>query len=203
MKLLAEIYPETYAMAGSDKGTFHSYIEFYDRLFFSLQRTAKSFMEIGVFRGGSMLMWSRYFNENCSICGVDTDLSIVEPKAAEELSSDPRVELVQANAYSKEFVQKLKEEKASFDIIIDDGSHKVDDLLFVLNEYPRFIKFGGMLICEDIKGVKLANWLLDNSGGDVHFRSRIVDLTKTKKKCDNILIVYHNLNLSFDSEKRP
>jgi len=38
-----------------------------------------------------------------------------------------------------------------FDIIVDDGSHKLSDILFSLNSFYKNLKKGGLYIIEDFK----------------------------------------------------
>jgi hypothetical protein len=74
MKTLREIYTELVAehaanTAGemvttfSDKGTMHSYIEYYEKHFAPRRHDPVLLMEIGVMTGGSLLMWQQYFDD--------------------------------------------------------------------------------------------------------------------------------------------
>ena len=54
---------------GTDKAT-HKYTPLYHRTFEAMRTSVKRFMEIGVFRGASIRMWTDYFTE-AEIIGVD------------------------------------------------------------------------------------------------------------------------------------
>jgi len=45
----------------------------------------------------------------------------------------------------------LTKEESFFDIIIDDGSHKLSDILFTLNNFFQNLNKGGFYIIEDFK----------------------------------------------------
>ena len=75
MKTLDEIYqnfnhhPET--MGCGDKGTMHSYIEYYEQLLKPYRESFTDILEIGVAPGAlSLKMWEQYFT-NANIYGVD------------------------------------------------------------------------------------------------------------------------------------
>ena len=46
----------------SDKGSMHSYIEFYER-YFSSKRDSVRLLEIGMMTGGSLHLWQKYFSQ--------------------------------------------------------------------------------------------------------------------------------------------
>jgi 23S rRNA U2552 (ribose-2'-O)-methylase RlmE/FtsJ len=119
-----------------DLGYIHS---FYDELFTPRQDTAKHVLEIGIYRGDSIRLWQQYFHK-AEIIGVDVN----QCPALEGLK---RVKQVTENAYSKEFVSKLE---PKFDIIIDDGPHTFESMVFFLENYVPLLADGGVLILEDI-----------------------------------------------------
>lgn len=52
---------------------WHHYIPIYNRHFSNLIGTKKKFLEIGVFKGGSLQMWRKYFGNDAVIYGIDID----------------------------------------------------------------------------------------------------------------------------------
>jgi len=52
---------------GTDKDTYHSYIELYERLLAPFVDKAITLVEIGIQYGGSMLLWQDYLPQG-SIC---------------------------------------------------------------------------------------------------------------------------------------
>ena len=45
----------------TDKDTYHSYLDTYETLFARLRDTASNVLEIGIWDGGSISLWSEYF----------------------------------------------------------------------------------------------------------------------------------------------
>jgi len=110
----------------TDKGTTHSYIPIYEELFPSENRNdIKNVLEIGVALGGSIKMWHDYF-QNATIYTVDDGNFCEIP---EWLNKYTRVKSYKEDAYSDEFIDKIKDIK--FDIIIDDGPHGSYQKVFV------------------------------------------------------------------------
>jgi len=54
----------------TDKNTLHSYLDIYQTLFNNKKNTAKNILEIGIYRGGSIKLWSEFFI-NAKIYGID------------------------------------------------------------------------------------------------------------------------------------
>jgi hypothetical protein len=54
----------------TDKNTTHSYLDIYQTLFNNKKNTAKNILEIGIYRGGSIKLWSEFFI-NATIYGID------------------------------------------------------------------------------------------------------------------------------------
>ena len=50
---------------------WNHYLEIYDRHFQKFRNKKITIMEIGVYKGGSLEMWQRYFGDQCQIIGVD------------------------------------------------------------------------------------------------------------------------------------
>lgn len=132
-----------------DKGTIHngchSYTYFYDRLFTSLRDKPLLILEIGVCGGGSLKMWYEYF-PNATIIGLDIN-------DESELSNDRTYvyQLDQSNNLELEnFVIQCKLNNYEFDIIIDDGSHHMQDQQITLGYLFPLLKSKGTYIIEDL-----------------------------------------------------
>ena len=59
---------------GTDKHTIHSYLEIYEELFSDRRLDCNTFLEIGMYTGASLFMWSQYF-ENATVYGIDPDVA--------------------------------------------------------------------------------------------------------------------------------
>lgn len=147
MKTLREIYQESYNQAvsdgnekhHSDKGTFHSYIDVYEDLFKPYRHEPVSFLEIGVNYGYSMLTWQNYFTKG-TFHGIDVQRIAHHTKGYNYI-----VENINCTESIKNYLKGL-----TFDIIIDDGSHLIDDQINALKILYPMLKSGGLYIIEDI-----------------------------------------------------
>jgi 23S rRNA U2552 (ribose-2'-O)-methylase RlmE/FtsJ len=178
MKHLQEIYQkysETFP-GGGDKGTIHSYINAYETL---MDKKSKiKLLEIGVRSGHSIALWKDYFEES-SIIGIDIDISQIIFNVSEN------VHICDATDYNQ--IQELFGD-ASFDYIIDDGSHSPLDQVISFEILWSRIKAGGKYFIEDIQGEtelkKLKDYLLSKN---VSFE--VLDFRAEKNRYDDILIV--------------
>jgi SAM-dependent methyltransferase len=127
----------------------HTYGDSYDEIFEQFDRNSNiDFLEIGIQKGGSLLAWKDYFI-NSNIYGVDIVDSI--------LPEYRREEFVYIISDIKDISVKERLKDILFDIIIDDGSHYLSDVLFVVSNYLEKLKKGGVLIVEDCQEPE--NWL--------------------------------------------
>jgi len=131
-------------------------------------------MEIGVFRGASIKMW-RDWLPNATIYGVDAFrgemgwLNKKGPRKGKPLTFSgfedfkrevdagdhgPRVRVLQADqANASQMVAMaqtlLDSVGSSFDLIVDDGSHKFRDQLESLSQLLPLVRPGGVYVIED------------------------------------------------------
>jgi cephalosporin hydroxylase len=127
----------------------HSYGQSYDEIFENFDRNSDiNILEIGIQKGGSMVAWKDYF-ENGNIYGID----VVDVILPEYRRNDFNYIINDVRDLSI----KKKLEDVMFDIIIDDGSHHLDDVIFVVNNYLDKLNKGGYLIIEDCQHPE--NWV--------------------------------------------
>lgn len=122
----------------TDKGSHHSYLPLYEEWLAPYRERPIRLLEIGVWKGGSLALWSYYF-PYAAIYGID-----LRPQVDESLF--PRSPcILQGNAYDivHGFIP-------TFDIIIDDGSHIPSEQILTLDMYSPLLRPGGLLIIEDI-----------------------------------------------------
>ena len=110
----------------------HMYGRAYDAVLEKFDRNAKlDIAEIGVLYGESIRAWRECF-PNANITGVDI-VDLVENKLED-------VEYVISD------VRRYIPDKR-FDIVIDDGSHKINDVMFTIKHFQ--LKPGGVMVIED------------------------------------------------------
>ncbi len=153
----------------TDKVDSHVYTEFYGPFLSPRRLTVKRVLEIGVSDGGSIAMWHKFF-PNAEIFGVDIKMN--GSPVIKKLKQEPRVHLFKGDAYSRRFVNKLKDLK--FDIILDDGIHDMPSWKKFLKLYPALLAKDGILMIEDIYSPEHAEKLIEGFSGDKD-RMSIID----------------------------
>lgn len=92
------------------------YFEVYERELTRFRDRPVSFLEIGVFKGGSIPMWKGYFAEGSRLTFVDID-----PECTRLAEDGTTVEI--GNQADPAFLRELAAKHGPFDVVIDDGSH--------------------------------------------------------------------------------
>jgi hypothetical protein len=100
----------------TDKIASH-YLDRYDPIFEHLVDREVNLLEIGVHKGGSLLLWRDYFQRG-TIVGIDK-------KLPDGLAYGERIRVFQGSQGDTSFLSKVANEMApaGFDVIIDDASH--------------------------------------------------------------------------------
>ena len=128
----------------SDKGTMHSYIEYYES-WFKPHRAQSSILEIGVMTGGSMLMWFEYF-DSVRMTGVDLRQGFNQPL-------DFQTDLEHCEWHwgidSTDLTQTPVLARHQF--VIDDGAHDLESQIRTFRNYWQFVQPGGTYFVEDIE----------------------------------------------------
>lgn len=134
---------------GSDKFGSHWYTKHYHEHFHGLRQDAVHLLEIGIggyddpsAGGASLRMWRDYFSAG-SIYGLDfydkSGVATDRIRTFQGSQADPRVlsRIVDASP------------TGSFDIIIDDGSHRGEHVVMTFLSMFQFVKDDGWYVVED------------------------------------------------------
>jgi SAM-dependent methyltransferase len=100
-------------------------------------------VEIGVYSGGSLEMWKRYFGEHATIHGVDIEEACLAYEA-----EGTHVHI--GDQADRDFWSRFKEDVPVIDVLIDDGGHHPDEMRVTFEELFPILRPGGVYICEDI-----------------------------------------------------
>jgi GT2 family glycosyltransferase len=142
MNSLSELYSSHQGKV-SDKWSL--YVSTYDRLFGPYRDKPVHLLEVGVQNGGSLEIWSQYFSQAQKLIGCD-----INTDCAELQYDDPRIAIVVGDANSNRTEEQIAKHAATFDIVIDDGSHRSSDIIKTFVRYfPRVVD-GGLFVAEDL-----------------------------------------------------
>jgi len=181
---------------GTDKDTFHSYIELYERLLAPFADKAITLVEIGIQYGGSMLLWQDYLPK-AEFVFVD-NVNSISPKILEHLDPD-RASILFEDAYDyrgADDVCSLAESGPSggIDFIIDDGPHTLQSQKEFLRLYLPWINKGGVAVIEDVQDVQwFATLEAEVQKAEGEFDSEQVDLRSIKGRYDDLVFVVERL----------
>lgn len=129
-----------------------SYLRWYNPFFLPLVEKEIKLLEIGIDKGGSLVMWKDYFQKG-SITGVDI-------KLPGGFTPPERVKMYEGDQRDTEFLRRVAEKEApeGFDIIIDDGSHYGKNTKITFWTLLPHLKKGGFYVIEDWATGYLKNW---------------------------------------------
>lgn len=168
----------------TDKNTTHSYIESYESLFARIRYSATHVMEIGIYDGGSIALWSDYF-PNATVYGIDN--APLRP-AATMLNGYPRVNLkTGVDAYSPTTISWWSSMK--FDLILDDGPHTLDSMKVCVSSYSKLLSPKGILVVEDVQDIRWIEDLRAATPDELKPFIKVYDLRGIKGRYDDILFV--------------
>lgn len=168
----------------TDKNTAHSYLPIYDELFLSKRNKNINLIELGIDKGGSALLWRSYF-KNANIFCLDRKESVFNDDIMNLYDNNIITMLMDYN-----FVDKNTFNNINFDIVIDDLSHDLIHQIKTFELFKNKLNKEGILIIEDIRPSNLNYWKYVEKNNK---NCRIVDLTKSKNRYDDILFIYTNI----------
>jgi len=146
------------------------YLERYDQVFEPWVNREITLLELGVHKGGSLLLWRDYF-PSATIVGIDIHLP-------ESFQPGERILVFKGSQADVRFLSQVAKSVApeGFDIIIDDASH-IGELTRVAfwHLFDHHLKPGGIYVIEDWgtgywddwpdgKSLDLESYLLPPSG---------------------------------------
>ena len=119
------------------------YLEIYDKNLSRFRNKDINIIEFGVYDGGSLQMWKKYFGSKANIFGVDIDIRCKEYE-------EERIKIFIGDQENKNFLSELLQKIPKIDVLIDDGGHTMKQQINTFEVMFDHIKFGGIYICEDL-----------------------------------------------------
>ena len=142
---------------GSDKAeifkfsnkTGHGFSKFYEEKLENYKSKKINILEIGSYAGASAAAFVKYF-PNVNIYCFDVNISNFKYKSKNihvfgvDMKNEKKIKKTLKNIFQQHKFNK-------FDIIIDDGSHYLNEILIGLKYFFSFVKNKGLYIIEDFK----------------------------------------------------
>jgi hypothetical protein len=126
----------------SDK--WESYLSVYEDIFSRWRDKKINLLEVGIQNGGSLETWATYFCNANLLVGCDID-----ERCSGLRYEQGHIRIVVGDVNNSNTFQKILAIANDFDIVIDDGSHKSNDILETFFRYFQFVKPGGLYVIED------------------------------------------------------
>ncbi len=148
---------ELFHFYGSDKSNIfklanregHGYSKFYTTYLHNLKNKKINILEIGSYAGASAAAFVKYFpNANVYCFDVNISKFKYESKKIHVYGVDINNEKKINKILNKIFISKKFN---CFDLIIDDGSHNLSEILFSLSFFFKHLKESGIFVIEDYK----------------------------------------------------
>jgi len=143
------------------------YFPIYDRHFAPWRGRDVTVLEVGVYGGGSMALWRRFFGPLATIVGIDID-----PDCAGRGMAGAHVRI--GDQSDPVFLASVIEEFGVPDVVLDDGSHRMDHVRATFDFlYPKMPK-NAVYMVEDMH---TAYW--PEYGGGVDNPNTFINHAKT------------------------
>ena len=164
----------------SDKYGSHYYTHIYERYMYEKKKKSINLLEIGIggytdekgyadiFVGGeSLKIWRDYFKKG-QIAGLD----IIKKK----INLGSRVKIFQGSQSSTKALSNITKKFKKFDFIIDDGSHRYEDVKFSFKYIYRYLKDGGYYFIEDTQSSYIRE--LGGDGANLENKKTVINYFK-------------------------
>lgn len=171
MLSLQEIYNKDTAPDGfGDKGTAHSYIEYYSDALENYRNTSNTVIEIGVCHGHSLRMWREFFTQ-ANVVGVDL---------YDRNANCTGCEIKIGDATKRSTFDQY----SNIDVVIDDGSHEIAHQLATFEILWPKLNPGGIYLIEDIRDIDASKSALLA----LHPNAKIHDFRSNKGRYDDVIV---------------
>ena len=148
---------ELFEYYGSDKSNYikkrsnkgHGFSKYYSQYLKDFKYEEINILEVGSFAGASAAAFIKYL-KNCSVFCFDVNIS-------KFIYSSNKIHVYGLDINNqnkiKRIIKKIKGNFNinSFEMIIDDGSHYLSDILLSFNFFFKYVKKGGVYVIEDLK----------------------------------------------------
>jgi hypothetical protein len=176
----------------TDKNTVHSYLPLYQELLKGKKETAKNVLEVGIYTGGSIKLWSDFF-PNATTYGLDI---IAGYHICSELKNNNRIKIYSSyDAYDEDaFNTNFLTKDTRFDFLLDDGPHTLESMKQFIKLYSQVMTDDGILIVEDVQSYDWIEILKNEVPEHLKKYIKVYDLRQNKGRYDDIVFSIDKFN---------
>ena len=177
----------------TDKNTIHSYLPLYQNLLINKRETAKNVLEIGIYKGGSIKLWSDFFT-NANVYGLDIMNS---DYVWEGIKNNKQIILhTSIDAYNNDFfINNFLNKNIRCDFMLDDGPHSLESMVQFIKLYSQIMTDDGILIIEDVQSWDWIDILKYVVPENLKQFIKIYDLRSNKNRYDDIVFTIDKSNI--------
>ena len=148
---------------------YKNYFYIYDNLFKKYKNKKITFVEIGVFSGGSLFMWRNFFGKKAKIIGIDLN---PESKKFKKYGFKIFIGDQSKEKFWKNFFSKV----GKVDLVLDDGGHTNYQQIITTNCCIPNIKDDGMLVIEDVHTSFIKNkWYNPSKYSYINYCKKLIE----------------------------
>ena len=147
---------------------WEKYFDVYEEYFSKFKDKNITFVEIGVYNGGSLKIWKNYFGPKSRIIGID-----INPDCKK--FEDDGIEIHIGNQSDPMFWENFFNKVGNVDVILDDGGHTNLDQIMTTVKCVDKINDGGILMVEDTLTSYIKEYNSKPSFSFINFAKKIID----------------------------
>lgn len=146
------------------------YFPVYEDLFQRYKNRSCTILEIGCDKGGSLQLWKRYLGPYAQIVGLD-----INPEC--KTSEEDQIQIEIGSQSDPKVLESLIQRHAPFDIVIDDGSHKMSDIAASFSHLFNHVCLDGLYIVEDLHTAYWPSFEggLGSENSFIEFSKKVID----------------------------
>lgn len=130
---------------GTDKSSdVHNYCVKYERYLPFKRFDNINILEIGILDGKSLLTWKDYYYKS-NIVGVD-----INPECKQYENKENNISVEIGSQDDNVFLLDVMRNYGPFDMILDDGSHMNEHVIYSFEHLFQSVKSGGLYVIEDV-----------------------------------------------------
>jgi len=147
---------------------YDSYFPAYETLLQKYADREVTMVEVGIFNGGSLFMWRKFFGPKARIIGIDLN---PDAREWEKHGFEIYIGDQSSDTFWSDFFRKI----GKVDVLIDDGGHTNLQQVVTSHYAIQNINDGGMLIVEDVHTNYFREFGNPSRYSFLNFAHRIVD----------------------------